>query len=167
MNKEQLAQEAKQYFETHPTVDVFHATEDGMFFIERNHAVNHARSINGPVHAIVRTIEAPKAPELTEEEKLELMKEQYAKAVAQAQQAIEAKDADQVLAFYQQATKANWIGEVNDELTQIYNAYQELDKQEFESLKLEFEQLFGKKPAANIKKATLKKQVQDKKTNNA
>lgn len=55
--KEELLELSKTYFETHPKEDVFHATEDGMFFTtnSRGDAVNHSRNVGGELFTIARS----------------------------------------------------------------------------------------------------------------
>lgn len=43
-----LEEQAASYFEEHPGVDFFYATEDGMFFQDQDFAVNHNRKLNAP-----------------------------------------------------------------------------------------------------------------------
>lgn len=47
---------SKEYFDTYPSVDLFHATEDGLFFLpeQRADAINHSQFIGGAVEDISR-----------------------------------------------------------------------------------------------------------------
>lgn len=62
----ELVELSKQYFESHPSEDVFYATPDGMFFTQANatDAKAHAQHLNAALETIRKT-------EITESKKIE------------------------------------------------------------------------------------------------
>ena len=57
--KEELAEKAEGYFEQHPSVDKFIATEDGMFFTNESFAKNHNSTVvKGELVEIKRSSQA-------------------------------------------------------------------------------------------------------------
>lgn len=59
MTKEELQEQAKALFESHPKTDVFHAVTDGTFFHEeqKNDAASHAKYVGGKVVIMQREFE--------------------------------------------------------------------------------------------------------------
>lgn len=54
--KEKLTQQSKAYFERYPGTDTFHATSDGMFFLVRGFASDHAEK-NGLESVTIRRVD--------------------------------------------------------------------------------------------------------------
>jgi hypothetical protein len=58
LSLEQLREKAKEYFDFHPTVDVFLCTDDAMFFLteHKNSCELHAKEIESEIFTIERPV---------------------------------------------------------------------------------------------------------------
>lgn len=153
LSKEDLIEKSKKYFGYHPSVTLFHATQDGQFFTEPGQARSHnEKVVKGEVVKIEKSVAFPP---LVQDESDEDVEASFSEALEGAIDEIDSYDQDEAEADNGQNEAEQETEEVDQE--------EESPEDEMEALRNEYEKLSGERAGSRIKKETLIQRIEEHK----